>query len=189
MSDCCSPINIPPNCPNQCNQITDACCVKDETAYSCIGTAAEATQCQINAAVNTKLCQIQNANTPCFGSQYFHDLTLTAPFTQLVDYQTAQYSDLLFCTVRLRGSITFTTPGEAICFEEQIASPLATGLHPTAERMFSIVLMGTKIDNDCLPAVGQLHIKTNGEIWLRMRISDAAIESYIFSLDGISFEI
>lgn len=193
MSDCCSPINIPPNCPNQCNQITDACCVKDETAYSCIGTAAEATQCQINAAVNAKLCSILNGSTPCYDSWVSMPLEATvinATSTTNPSYtnlQAAEYSLPVLCIVRLRGLIeTVVNFPETDCFHALIAQlPFA----PKKTRIFSVVIsIPDHVAEGCLKTVGWIIIESTGNVYLDYR-SSTRNPGMLVSLDSISFEI
>lgn len=84
---CCDPIVIPSVC-TKCDNIIDSECVINEAELPNIGTSANATQAEINEAIDTVISNGGNCTLT------WSDLTVLSPFTvsNLPTAQTPQYS-------------------------------------------------------------------------------------------------
>jgi len=193
MANCCDPIEIPTNCTNTCYQLTDANCVVDDASgYSCIGTGENATQHEINTAINSVLCELVQATIPC---PSFTALTFSIAqplvWTNFgLSRQVAQYSTAQNCTVRLRGVIK-TTISSGAAAVNSLVTTLPAGYRPASVRSFSVNVRLIDGSSSTRFYPGFVTIAPDGTVYIDF-INNIAGDfpwEVSFSFDSIFFEV
>jgi len=162
-------------CTGCTTQVDGGCVFYKSTTTPCLGIKFGDTYDSIVKKIDLAICtSTQNCNTWTNITKFINGWTSLG-----VPFQTAQYSNKVGCTVKLRGTLR----NESFPSSSLDIAALPVGSRPAAWRLFSVnVAVGVA---DLVPC--QLIITDTGIMTITGNIPNES--DAVFSLDGISFEV